>query len=35
MATSLIWILGRFMDGILIGFASLNWELTNTFLGAY
>jgi len=23
------------MDGILIGFASLNWGLTDTFPGAY
>ena len=23
------------MDGILIVFVSLNWELTNTFTGAY
>jgi len=26
---------GRFMEGILIVFVSLNWELTNTFPGAY
>jgi len=28
-------VLGRFMDGALIVFVSLNGNLPNTFLGAY